>query len=261
MEKKPLDFVPLLPEDTEITDRAAQLMEMLNLSYNKLCYSFRIDVLEDETTTLNDILAFFKKFEIYQYAIAFENKSKSNSIEVKPHYHSFFYSNKQHDTMRRYLSNIGYTGSLAMLLQSSKKYDIIRTVTYTLKHGQVPLNGFCTTHFTQNDIQVLVLYSIIFNSKLSHNASAEAMNVVIQTFQNLIGNENVPDKDKYQFGSKLIKDQVFYRTIYNIYRKSNAKIPVGYKLKELALSIGNAIYDEDDGYAWFIYLNNSAVIG
>lgn len=256
-----LVFVEPFGKEYSITiDDINSSLEPFEKDFNEYCFSLRVDVLDDVSKTLLDILDFFKKYDAWNYVIAYEEKSKSQLTAVKPHFHAFFYSEKNHDTMRRHLSSIGYVGSKAMILQSSKKYNIEDTLSYTLKHQQVPLCGFDEEAIGCKQMKILLHLSKQRNENINHNTKKEVFDVVVEALQKIIDDKDIPDEKKYIIGGKMLKDKIISKTIYTIFRKADIIPPVGYKLKELMVNIGNKLYDEELGYTWWVYVNNCAIL-
>lgn len=252
------------PDDKYITaENMEKIINKLTKDYDKYCYSLRVDIIEYGETIkhLND---FFRKFSSGYYIVAYEEESKSKMVKVKPHFHAFFYNfSANHDTMRRHLTQLGYPASMCMLKQSSKSYKLEQTIHYTLKHGNVCF--YDITNYKIQEVQLLIHMAIDYNSNIKHNKGAEGLDLVVQQLK-ILQEEQLNKKSDTDHttiyipgNAPLIRSDIVLKTIYKVYRPADITIPVGYKLKELLVKIGNQIYDEDAGYNWWRFVDNAII--
>lgn len=78
---------------------------------------------------------FEEKFEISNFAFCFEHKDKSGKFDRDGHYHLLFNTTHKRDTMRRFLTSLGFAGPLASLHEIKDDHEYQLAVMYTFKHG------------------------------------------------------------------------------------------------------------------------------
>lgn len=99
-------------------------------------YTGRFDMLEDEEDMLAHFVQLIDKFhkEDTPFGFTFEDKTKTG-LPTKPHYHFFLQSAYKHDTIRKYISEIGFPKNFASL----KEADIEdhKWIYYIFKQQQI----------------------------------------------------------------------------------------------------------------------------
>lgn len=77
-------------------------------------YTGRLDMIEEDEDMLDLIHDFVSHFEIDGCCFTFEDKTKTG-LPTKPHYHFIIKTDYKHDTLRKYLSKIGFPGSFSSI--------------------------------------------------------------------------------------------------------------------------------------------------
>lgn len=127
-------------------------------------FTGRIDMLEDDYDMIgifNEIVTKFVETETDEedfYGFTFEDKTKSG-LPTKPHYHFFFKSEYKLDTIRKYISKLGFPGSYA----SMKIMDINdpKWIYYIFKQGEVVF-----TSLNEERIASYINDSLNYNEKI-----------------------------------------------------------------------------------------------
>lgn len=96
-------------------------------------YSGRIDMLEEEEDMLDIFHDFVEHFEIDGCLFTFEDKTKSG-LSTKPHYHFLIETDYKHDTLRKYITKLGFPKNYASLRVTEPDAPCYN---YILKQGTV----------------------------------------------------------------------------------------------------------------------------
>lgn len=146
-----------------------------------------LEIDENAPTMMAVFLMFAEKFELNDYIFCFEDKDKSGKFDRDPHYHIIFETEAKQDTMRRYLTQMGFKGPLASLHEIKDAEEYEKTIYYTTKHGNVVFTDYDHT----------LLDSILTTSRdyqedlKAHNLTTD---LVEQILKKLIGTN--PDRKK-----------------------------------------------------------------
>lgn len=85
---------------------------------------------------------FFEHFDCFNFIVAFEDKDKTGLFDRKPHYHLIFETDAKKDTMRRFLTKLGFSKDLAGIhtIKDDEEYEA--AMKYTLKHQNVVFTDY-----------------------------------------------------------------------------------------------------------------------
>lgn len=103
-------------------------------------FTGRFDMLFDEDTMMDIFQLFIEKFNESDedgdtlFGFTFEDKTKTG-LPTKPHYHFYMMSNYKHDTIRKYMTEVGFPKHTA----SIKESDVLdlKWQYYIFKQGEV----------------------------------------------------------------------------------------------------------------------------
>lgn len=116
-------------------------------------FSGRIDAIvgeepiDDELTMIDYFILIVEEFDCSDFVFCFEDTDKTKKLARKPHYHFFYNTDISHDKQRRFITSLGFAGSLACLkkIEEDKPYHklvdniifIGKCCPYTMKHGNI----------------------------------------------------------------------------------------------------------------------------